>query len=205
MLAFFFSFHGRLSRRQYWRGMLLTSVALVPAFTVAFLMPGLSLRGTGILVAAMVLAAGASAASLAVRRAHDLGKPAGWIVRPLSSFQIAFSQGQAHENQYGPVPQDSGRSLRPGRWGAGLGLVAIVLFGIVGYAMFAGPSLKWPDCKPAVTAEGGSTQSARDQWRRSVASLYGPAYAESGLTVLQSTSCTDRGCTFSARPCVQRP
>jgi uncharacterized membrane protein YhaH (DUF805 family) len=203
MLTSFFSFRGRLSRRQYWRSFVLLAVLMVPAFIAPLLIPGLPGWGMAVALAAALLVAGASAGAMTVKRAHDLGRPGRWIFKLLSPLHIAFSKGQAHDNQYGPAPDDTAPRLPVGRWVAGLGLVSVTLFGAFAYAMFAGPSLKWPDCKPAVLADGATAGSARERWRQAVAGLYGPAYADSQLTLTQSTSCTAHRCAFSARPCVR--
>ncbi len=72
----YFSFSGRINRQPYW----LTALALVPAYLVAFLlavfMPVLGPLAAGILVIGAIWV---SAANL-VRRLHDRGKGAWWLV-----------------------------------------------------------------------------------------------------------------------------
>ena len=206
MLGFFFSFQGRLSRRQYWLRLWLVSVVIAPVLVATLLLsPHIRWWVVATIFAATVLPAGASAAAMSVRRAHDLGKPGRSILRPFSfvAWRLLFSEGEAHDNQYGSAHSGFGQGWRIGRLVAGLGLLSVVVLGVVFYRVFAGPSWKWPDCKPAVTAEGTSIDAARERWRQAVESIHGPAYAELKMTIMQSTTCHDAVCKTSARPCLQ--
>jgi uncharacterized membrane protein YhaH (DUF805 family) len=208
MLRFFFSFQGRLSRRQFRLGYLLMSLVMFPALVAPLFIPFIPWWGAGVIWIASFSVAFASAAAMSTKRAHDLGKPNMWVLWPFLSIRLLFSEGQPQDNQYGPAhgPRPgTGKDRRIGRWIARLTLVSIIVFGVVSYRAFTGPSWKWPECKPSVTAEGVSEDSAKDQWRHSVGGLYGAAYARSEMTIMQSTTCHDGVCTFSAHPCVQRP
>jgi uncharacterized membrane protein YhaH (DUF805 family) len=208
MLNFFFSFQGRLSRCQFLRGYFLMSLAMFPAFVSPLLIPSIPWWIAVIIWITAFSIACASAAAMSTKRAHDLGKSNIWALWPFFPLKLFLGAGQPQDNQYGParrLPGAAGKAWHIGRWIVGLGLAFIVVFGAVSYRAFTGPSWKWPECKPAVTAEGLSLHTATERWRQFVAGLYGSAYAQSELTVMQSTACSDGVCTFSARPCVQRP
>ena len=55
------------------------------------------------IIIAAFLMAGVSQAAMSVKRAHDLGKPGSWMFRPFSGSKLAFSEGEPHDNQYGPA------------------------------------------------------------------------------------------------------
>src|SRR5262245_40981460 len=178
MLRFFFSFQGRLSRRQYWLSIWLVPMLIAPVLVATLLLSShVSWRVIATIFAATLVPAGASAAAMTVKRAHDLGKPGRWAFRPfsLSAWRLLFSEGEAHDNQYGSPPGEFGQGWRMGRLLAGLGLLSVVVLGIVFYRAFAGPSWMWPDCKPEMTAEGTSIDAARERWRQAVESIHGPA------------------------------
>jgi len=207
MLNLLFSFKGRISRQQYWLGLCLicalSAIAMFPTIAVASVAPPHILLWV-ILAAAFVatfLIIGVGSIAMAVKRSHDFGKPASWAFRPLSGFKLLFSEGEAHDNRYGIAPSTS----VPG-WPVFVGLVVVslvvpcvVIYGV----FFAGPTWKWPDCKPTVTAKGKSQDDAKVRWREAVATSYGRAYADSGITFMGWTACVGSSCTMSARPCVQ--
>jgi uncharacterized membrane protein YhaH (DUF805 family) len=206
MLRFFFSSQGRLSRRQFRLGFCLLSLAMLPAILTPLLIPHISWWAAAIIVVVSFLIAYASLAAMSRKRAHDLGKPNIEAFSPLSPIALLFNEGQAQDNQYGPAHvtcHGAQASWRIGGWIVRLGLVSIVVFGVVFYRTFAGPSWKWPDCKAEVVTEGVSAEDAFEQWRQTVVSLHGPDYAQSELTVMRSTTCGAGACKFSARPCVQ--
>ena len=59
---------------------------------------------------------------MVVKRAHDFGNPGTWAFRPLSGFKLLFSEGEAHDNQYGTTAVVYVPSWRVF---AGLGIVSI--------------------------------------------------------------------------------
>lgn len=184
------------------------SLVMFPALVAPLLIPSIPWWVAAVIWIASFSIAFASAAAMSTKRAHDLGTSNIWALWPFLPIRLLFSEGQPQDNQYGPAhgPHPvTGKGRRIGRWVAPLTLVSIIVFGVVSYRAFTGPSWKWQECKPSVTAEGVSEDSARERWRRSVAGLYGPAYVRSEMTIMQSTTCRDGVCTFSAHPCVQRP
>jgi uncharacterized membrane protein YhaH (DUF805 family) len=208
MLRFFFSFQGRLSRRQFRLGYLLISLVMFPAVVAPLLIPFIPWWVAAVICIASFSIACASAAAMSTKRAHDLGKPNIWVLWPFLPIRLFFSEGQPQDNQYGPNARPtSWRRERSTHWTMGrppdVGLDhrsrSRLMPGIYR------PVVEMPECKPPVTAEGVSEDRAREQWRYSAAGLYGPAYARSEMTIMQSTTCRDGVCTFSAHPCVQRP
>src|SRR5262245_9488529 len=207
MLNLLFSFKGRISRQEYWLGLCLIcaliAIAMFPTIAVASVaQPQIrSWVSVPAVFVATFLIIGCSIA-MAVKRAHDFGKPASWAFRPLWGFKLLFSEGEAHDNRYGIAPSASAPRWRVA---IGLALVSLVVVpcAVIYGAFFAGPTWKWPDCKPTVTAKGKSQDDAKVRWREAVATSYGRAYADSGITFMDWTACAGSSCTMSARPCVQ--
>src|SRR5262245_15486523 len=206
MLNLLFSFKGRISRRQYWLGFCLLwtliTIAVFPAIaaSIALPPPHLWVVVAAVFVATFVVVSVCSLA-MVVKRAHDFGNPGTWAFRPLSGYKLLFSEGEAHDNQYGTTAVLSVPSWRVF---AGLGIVSLGVPCVVIYlTFFAGSSWMLPDCKPAVTAEGMSKDDAKARWREAVATSYGRTYANSGITIMSSTTCVGSRCTMSARPCIR--
>ena len=83
-------------------------------------------------------------------------------------------------------------------------LVAILLnlVLIIGvYRMIAGPSWKFPECRPLVTVEADSQLAAENAWRAKVKAEYGEVFANSGIRIMSSSVCLNGKCKFSAQPC----
>lgn len=130
--SMFFSFRGRVRRRDYWLGMLAVAllVAGIPGTLALILQKPLTEGGgdTGAGWASMfgILTAWAAAglialwpqAALAVKRAHDRGRGGVFILLLLVPvlnlwplIELAFLDGTPGDNAFGPSPKTPGASV----------------------------------------------------------------------------------------------
>ncbi len=108
MLRLFFSFSGRVSRAEYWLAFTVLFAVMAVAFMVLFGSMFVTRQGAPVflwvLYAVTFLAVVASWMALNVKRTHDLGRPGRLFMGPFSTFDLAFREGEPHDNAYGPRP-----------------------------------------------------------------------------------------------------
>lgn len=102
-------FTGRASRREFVNFLLWSFVfGLVAGFVEVLLFPeyffvtGQSLLGNLLSLGILLPNIG-----VAIRRMHDVGKSGWYSLIPIYNLVLAFTKGDANENQYGPNPEDT--------------------------------------------------------------------------------------------------
>ena len=108
-ITHFFSFRGRLRRSSFW----LASLGVVAVFTALFVATEAAVGRPATL--ALYPPFFWSSAALMVRRWHDRGRSAVWllvlllpILGPLwTVFQLGLRRGARGDNRYGPDPRSS--------------------------------------------------------------------------------------------------
>ena len=103
----FFSFDGRIGKKQYLMSFL---ILLAIGFVLGLILAMLGKIGLIILLPIRIILAVASF-SIAIRRWHDLGK-SGWLsllfliplVNLVVLIYLCVADGTAADNKYGPVP-----------------------------------------------------------------------------------------------------
>lgn len=109
----FFSFYGRISRREYWWAQLSLLAAFVAAVIILERSGGLDgpeVSAAAVLsIVVLLQIIWFFGICVAVKRVHDIGWPGGLAVLlfvPVLGFlfwlKIGFSRGQMTENRYGP-------------------------------------------------------------------------------------------------------
>lgn len=109
----FFSFYGRISRREYWWAQLSLLAAFVAAVIILERSGGLDgpeVSAAAVLsIVVLLQIIWFFGICVAVKRVHDIGWPGGLAVLlfvPVLGFlfwlKIGFSRGQITENRYGP-------------------------------------------------------------------------------------------------------
>jgi uncharacterized membrane protein YhaH (DUF805 family) len=101
-------FKGRARRKEYWMFFLFNCLI---AFALGFLLGilgaitglGHSLVNTGNLIYTLALLIPGIA--VGIRRIHDTGKSGWWIIVPIANLVLFCTEGQPHENEYGPNPK----------------------------------------------------------------------------------------------------
>lgn len=100
-------FTGRASRREFvnfllWNLILSFAAGFIEGllFPEYLLVTGQSMLGN-ILTIALLL----PQISVGIRRMHDVGKSGWYSLIPIYSLVLAFTKGDANENQYGPNPE----------------------------------------------------------------------------------------------------
>lgn len=109
----FFSFYGRISRREFWWAQLSLLACFIAAIIVIEQTGGLegpeASAAAVLSIIVLVQMVWFFGICVAVKRVHDMGWPGGFAVLlfvPVLGFlfwlKIGFSKGQMHENRYGP-------------------------------------------------------------------------------------------------------
>jgi uncharacterized membrane protein YhaH (DUF805 family) len=103
----FAQFTGRARRSEYWYFYLFAVLIL---FGLSFL-SGLILKESGIyLVVVYYLACLIPFLSLGVRRMHDAGKSGWFLLIPIYSLILLFTDSEPGENKWGPNPKGIGNT-----------------------------------------------------------------------------------------------
>jgi len=129
-----FDFSGRASRSEYWwsyLGYMMFVTVFQIAMAIIMVIPALLFPETPIISVIVLLVAvipvlvhiSIPLLSLSIRRLHDVGYSGWWlllILIPLLNlvfgigfFVLSVSEGNGHENKYGPVPTNSIEGLEP--------------------------------------------------------------------------------------------
>lgn len=115
ILHLLFSFRGRISRKQWWFGLVVLGILSVPGSLILSLM--LAPIQTSDVIKDVIGVVGIPMLwilfALNTKRLHDRNRPGWWILIALIPvvgaiyciWQIAFMSGNKGQNRYGPPPQ----------------------------------------------------------------------------------------------------
>jgi uncharacterized membrane protein YhaH (DUF805 family) len=96
----FANFSGRARRSEYWFFALFNFI-----FYILFLVLS-GLLNSYILVVIYYIAIIIPSLAVAVRRMHDVGKSGWYILIPIYSLILLFTEGTRGDNEYGPDPKN---------------------------------------------------------------------------------------------------
>jgi uncharacterized membrane protein YhaH (DUF805 family) len=94
-------FNGRSRRSEYWYFTLFFMVIYIVLFLLTMQVPAF-----GILTLIFALGMIVPSIAVAIRRMHDVGKSGWYCLIPIYSLILAFTEGDAGTNEYGPNPKD---------------------------------------------------------------------------------------------------
>ncbi len=94
-------FSGRARRKEYWMFFLIN---MIISFALGFLD---GMLGTVFIGAIYNLAVLVPSIAVAIRRMHDVGKSGWFILIPIYNLILAATEGEQHENKYGPNPKST--------------------------------------------------------------------------------------------------
>jgi len=99
---------GRASRSEYWWFYLFFFiVSRVSSMVITMLAVATDIVAILWLDAIVVIALGIPVICAMIRRMHDHGKSGWFILIPFYNLYLAIIEGQATDNQYGPVPTNT--------------------------------------------------------------------------------------------------
>ncbi len=101
------NFKGRARRKEYW-GFSLIYVVIYLALVFGLGLINDSLAAIGGIFA---LASLVPSIAVGVRRMHDVGKSGWFLLIPIYSLILAFTDGDKGSNEYGPDPKNPGDEL----------------------------------------------------------------------------------------------
>jgi uncharacterized membrane protein YhaH (DUF805 family) len=93
-----FKAKGRASRLEYW---IFQCAYWGSAFLLSWIADETGLVWVNVAAGVFIWALMPAQISLAIRRAHDSGRPGWWLLIPFGSLFISLVQGDAEENAYG--------------------------------------------------------------------------------------------------------
>lgn len=92
-------FDGRARRKEYWYFFLVNLIASIILGIIDMII------GMQILGSIWSLALLLPGIAVSIRRMHDVGKSGWFILIPIYNLILALTEGERHDNQYGPDPK----------------------------------------------------------------------------------------------------
>jgi uncharacterized membrane protein YhaH (DUF805 family) len=109
------TFSGRARRKEYWMFVLFYFLFLIGIVLIEYGISELNLGfstiipmdggGQGVLNASYLLVMIIPSLAVAVRRMHDVGKSGWFLLIPIYSLILAFTEGTKGDNEYGSDPK----------------------------------------------------------------------------------------------------
>lgn len=100
VLSNYANFNGRARRSEYWYFFLFNCII---SFALGFIGGMIKFEWIGNIYALAVLLPGIA---VGVRRMHDVGKSGWYLLIPIYSLILCFTEGDKGDNEYGPDPKD---------------------------------------------------------------------------------------------------